>query len=77
MAGALAAAVVAVAPPFGDRRPPVLMAIDAAALAAVGNAVRHAHQATAAAFRPEPAVTAEVTAARPSGSIAASAGTDR
>jgi hypothetical protein len=79
VAGAVAAAVVAVAPPFGDRRPPVLMAIDAAALAAVGNAVRHAHQATTAAFRPDPvsAPEAEVAPARRSAASAASAGRDR
>ena len=77
VAGAVAAAVVAVAPPIGDRRPPVLMAIDSAALAAVGNAVRHAHRASTAAFRPGPAAPEEVAAPLPGEAIAASAGRDR
>jgi hypothetical protein len=52
LAGAVAGAVLAIAPPVGGR-PRVLMAVDAAALVAVGNAVRHAHEATVASFRPE------------------------
>ena len=52
LAGAAAGAVFAMAPPVGPRRPRVLVAIDAAALAAVGHAVRHAHHATVAALRP-------------------------
>ena len=49
LAGAVAGAMFAMAPPVASRSR-VLMAIDAAALMAVANAVRHAHQATVAAF---------------------------
>ena len=71
LAGAVAGAVVAMAPPLGPRRPRVLMAIDAAALAAVGNAVRHAHQATVAPLaNRRPAIT-DVAAVRLPASTAA------
>jgi cation-transporting P-type ATPase I len=45
LAGAVAGAVVAMAPAVGARMPRVLTAIDSAALLAVGNAVRHARHA--------------------------------
>jgi len=56
LVGAVAGALLAMAPAIGPRRlPRVLTAIDTAALAAVGNAVRHARHAERAAPDREPA----------------------
>ena len=74
LAGAVAGAVVAMAPPVGPRRPRVLMAIDAAALAAVGNAVRHAHHATVAPLEPTSPATTDVPVVRLPASTAAGNG---
>jgi cation-transporting ATPase I len=74
LAGAIAGAIVAMAPPLGPRRPRVLMAIDAAALAAVGNAVRHAHHATVAPLGPSSRTVTDVAAVRLPASAAAGNG---
>ena len=74
LAGAVAGAVAAMGPPVGPRRARVLMAIDAAALAAVGNAVRHAHHATVAALQPAGPAIADVAAVRVPASAAAGNG---
>ena len=72
LAGAVAGAVVAMAPPVGPRRR-VLIPVDTAALAAVGNAVRHAHQATGGASRPEPVVSPDAAPVRLPATAAAGA----
>ena len=54
LAGAVAGALLAMTPVLGRPQPRVLTAIDTAALAAVGNAVRHARQAEHDALRREP-----------------------
>ncbi|MDQ3946992.1 MAG: hypothetical protein M3357_17910, partial [Actinomycetota bacterium] len=58
LAGALVGALLATAPVVGARLPRVLTAINAAALVAVGNAVRHARQAHGddAGRKPSPAL---------------------